>query len=207
MSWTEFKREEIHLGGQWLGADGGKTLEVLDPATGERIGTVPEAGAVETRRAIEAAHAALGEWSRRPAAERAALLRNLAAAILANQEALAELLTREQGKPLAEARGEIGMSAAKYSVVRRGGAPPLRRRDPVALAGPSYPRDQRTHRGRRRDHPLELPVLDARPQDRPRIGGLAAPSSPSRLRKRRILASHGRRSPRSLASPPACSTS
>ncbi|WP_279483760.1 NAD-dependent succinate-semialdehyde dehydrogenase [Aureimonas sp. SK2] len=112
MSWTEFKREEIHLGGQWLGADGGKTLEVLDPATGERIGTVPEAGAVETRRAIEAAHAALGEWSRRPAAERAALLRNLAAAILANQEALVELLTREQGKPLAEARGEVGMSAA-----------------------------------------------------------------------------------------------
>lgn len=112
MHWNEFKQERIHVGGQWQEADSRGTLDVVDPATGERIGTVPNAGADETRRAIEAAHAALDEWSRRPAAERAAFLRKLSAVILDHQEVLAEILTREQGKPLAEARGEVGMSAA-----------------------------------------------------------------------------------------------
>ncbi|TKT69817.1 NAD-dependent succinate-semialdehyde dehydrogenase [Aquamicrobium sp. LC103] len=112
MNWNELKRERIYIDGQWCGADGGGEITVSDPASGEAIGTVPDAGAVETRRAIEAAQAALGEWGARPAAERAVFLRDLSAAILDHQDALAELLTREQGKPLAEARGEVGMSAS-----------------------------------------------------------------------------------------------
>lgn len=106
------KREALYIGGQWCAADSGKTIDVTNPATGEVLGTVPDAGAVETRRAIELAHAALPNYRATTAAERAVLLRRLHDAIQDNRQLLAELLTREQGKPLAEALGEIGMSAA-----------------------------------------------------------------------------------------------
>jgi succinate-semialdehyde dehydrogenase / glutarate-semialdehyde dehydrogenase len=108
----EFKREGNLIGGAWVGADSGKVLEVNDPATGEVIGTVPMSGRVETRRAIEAAAAAFPGWSAKLAAERAEALRKLAALIEQNKEELAMLLTIEQGKSLAESRGEVGMSAA-----------------------------------------------------------------------------------------------
>ncbi|MBY5828597.1 NAD-dependent succinate-semialdehyde dehydrogenase [Rhizobium leguminosarum] len=111
-SWNDFRQEKIFVGGQWIQADNGDTLDVIDPATGETIGSVPNAGASETRRAIDAASVAFEAFSQTTAAERAVLLRNMSAAILDNQDYLAELLTREQGKPLAEARGEVGMSAA-----------------------------------------------------------------------------------------------
>jgi len=105
-------REQILVGGQWINADGGSTLTVENPATGDLLGTVPDAGAAETRRAIEAASKALPAWRAKTAAERATLLHKLADLILANQEELASILTSEQGKPLAEARGEVGASAA-----------------------------------------------------------------------------------------------
>ena len=108
----EFKREANLIGGAWVGADGGKVLEVNDPATGEVIGTVPMSGRAETRRAIEAAAAAFPGWSAKLAAERAEALRKLAALIEQNKEELAMLLTIEQGKSLTESRGEVGMSAA-----------------------------------------------------------------------------------------------
>ncbi len=108
----EFKREANLIGGEWVGADGGKVLEVNDPATGEVIGTVPMSGRAETRRAIEAAAAAFPGWSAKLAAERAEALRKLAALIEQNKEELAMLLTIEQGKSLTESRGEVGMSAA-----------------------------------------------------------------------------------------------
>ena len=111
-NWTAFQREANYVGGAWIAAASGRTLPVEDPATGEALGAVPNSGADETRQAIAIAHDAFTHWSRRPAAERARLLRDLSAAILDHQDALAELLTREQGKPLAEARGEVGMSAA-----------------------------------------------------------------------------------------------
>ncbi|MFT4115278.1 NAD-dependent succinate-semialdehyde dehydrogenase [Bradyrhizobium sp.] len=111
-NWTEFKRDAVLIGGQWTAAASGKTIDVIDPATGTKLGTVPSVGADETRAAIEAAHNAFPAWSGKTAQERAALLRRLADELLANQDALAELLTREQGKPLAEAKGEVGMSAA-----------------------------------------------------------------------------------------------
>lgn len=111
-SWSDFRRERNYIGGSWVEADSGDTLTVKDPASRETLGTVPKAGRAETRRAIEAAAAAFKQFATTTAAERARLLRNLSTAILDNQDALAELLTREQGKPLAEARGEVGMSAA-----------------------------------------------------------------------------------------------
>ena len=108
----EFKKQAILVNGRWIAADSGRTIAVTDPATGETIGTIPNAGKAETQRAIEAAHSAFPAWRKKTAAERAALLLKLADIIRQNSEALAHLLTEEQGKPLAEARGEIGSSAA-----------------------------------------------------------------------------------------------
>jgi succinate-semialdehyde dehydrogenase/glutarate-semialdehyde dehydrogenase len=107
-----FMRQSALVGGQWIAADSGRTHEVRDPATGALLGTVPNCGAAETRRAIEVAAKAFDVWRKTTAAERADALRRLAGLIEANKEALALLLTSEQGKPLAEARGEIGISAA-----------------------------------------------------------------------------------------------
>ena len=107
-----FLKEANLINGEWVQADSGKTFDVTDPATGKVIGKVPESGTAETRRAIEAAHAAFDSWKRTSAAHRASLMRKLHDLILKNQDALAELLTLEQGKPLAEAKGEVGMSAA-----------------------------------------------------------------------------------------------
>lgn len=111
-SWSDFRRQQILVGGQWICADSGDTIDVIDPANGEIIGTVPNARAVETSRAIDAAAAAFVSFSQTTAAARARMLRDLSTALLDNQDALAELLTREQGKPLAEARGEIATGAA-----------------------------------------------------------------------------------------------
>jgi len=107
-----FQRDSNLIGGDWVGADSGKTIAVTNPATGAVIGAVPNCGAAETRRAIAAAQTAFEGWRATPAAERATMLRRLAEAIERNKEALAVLLTTEQGKALAEARGEVGISAA-----------------------------------------------------------------------------------------------
>ena len=107
-----FQREQNLIGGEWVGADSAATIEVTNPATGEVIGTVPNCGAAETKRAIAAAQKAFVGWRATTAAERADKLRKLAAAIEKNKEELAVLLTTEQGKSLAEARGEVGISAA-----------------------------------------------------------------------------------------------
>ena len=108
----QFKRESNLIDGEWVGADSGATIDVTNPATGDVIGTVPNAGRAETKRAIEAAQSAFDSFRDTSAAERGRWLRALHDAILDNQDGLAELLTLEQGKPLAESRGEVGMSAA-----------------------------------------------------------------------------------------------
>jgi succinate-semialdehyde dehydrogenase / glutarate-semialdehyde dehydrogenase len=100
-----------YIGGKWIAA-GESATPVIDPSTGDVIGKVPNAGADEARAAIEAAHQAFPEWRAKTATERAVLLRRLASLIAENTEDLARILTSEQGKPLREARGEIGMSAA-----------------------------------------------------------------------------------------------
>jgi len=107
-----FMREANLIGGKWVQADSGATIDVTNPANGQKIGTVPKGGRAETRRAIEAAEEAFKSFRRTSALDRSKLLRKLHDAIMDNQEALAELLTMEQGKSLAEAKGEVGASAA-----------------------------------------------------------------------------------------------
>ena len=104
-------RTRAFVDGRWIDADSGETLAVLNPATGETIAEVARCGQAETRRAIAAAERAQKDWARRTAKERAVLLRKLFDLMMANQEDLARILTAEQGKPLAEARGEIAYSA------------------------------------------------------------------------------------------------
>jgi succinate-semialdehyde dehydrogenase / glutarate-semialdehyde dehydrogenase len=104
--------EACLIGGQWRGAESGETLDVIDPATEERVGSVPAMGAAETEAAIAAAEAAFGPWRALPAAARAEMLDKWHALILAHQEDLAAIMTAEQGKPLAESRGEIAYGAS-----------------------------------------------------------------------------------------------
>jgi len=105
-------RERCYVDGAWIEADGRKTIAVTDPATGETLGTVPNAGEAETRRAIEAAHRAFPAWAAKTAKERSVILRRWFDLIIAATDDLGYLMTREQGKPLAEAKGEVAYGAA-----------------------------------------------------------------------------------------------
>ncbi len=105
-------RQQAYLDGQWLDADSSQTLAVHNPATGELLGSVPKMGAAETRRAIAAASRALPAWRALTARERSLKLRCWYELMLAHQDDLARLMTLEQGKPLAEARGEIAYAAS-----------------------------------------------------------------------------------------------
>lgn len=100
-------RQHAYVNGQWLPSQLGETLSVDDPATGRSIGTVPNCGASDTRAAIDAASRALPVWSALTAHERAARLRAWHDAMIANADDLAMIMTLEQGKPLAESKGEI----------------------------------------------------------------------------------------------------
>ena len=100
------------INGEWQGAEDGATLEVTNPATGALIGTVPRMGAAETRRAIAAANAAWPAWRAKTAKERSVILRKWHDLMMGNADDLALILTTEQGKPLAEAKGEIGYAAS-----------------------------------------------------------------------------------------------
>jgi succinate-semialdehyde dehydrogenase/glutarate-semialdehyde dehydrogenase len=105
-------RQANYLDGKWVEADGGKTVIVKNPATGEAIGEVPAMGQSETRRAIEAAARALPLWRGMLAKERAAILRKLNDLMMANADDLAVIMTAEQGKPLSESKGEIAYAAS-----------------------------------------------------------------------------------------------
>ncbi len=100
------------INGAWTGADSGETIDVTNPATGEKLGTIPKMGGAETRRAIEAANAALPKWRAKTAQERSVILRRWSELLLEHQEDLAVLMTAEQGKPLAESRGETVYAAS-----------------------------------------------------------------------------------------------
>jgi succinate-semialdehyde dehydrogenase/glutarate-semialdehyde dehydrogenase len=105
-------RQQCYVDGAWIDADGGGSVAVTNPATGETVGTVPNLGAAETRRAIEAASAAFPAWAAKTAKERSIILRRWQDLMLANVDDLAVLMTAEQGKPLAEARAEVAYAAA-----------------------------------------------------------------------------------------------
>jgi succinate-semialdehyde dehydrogenase/glutarate-semialdehyde dehydrogenase len=105
-------RAQCRLGGGWADARDGAVLAVTDPASGERFARVPNMGAAETGRAIEAAERAWKPWRELTAGERGALLRRWNDLMLENQEDLARIMTAEQGKPLAESRGEIAYAAS-----------------------------------------------------------------------------------------------
>jgi succinate-semialdehyde dehydrogenase/glutarate-semialdehyde dehydrogenase len=105
-------RQQAYIDGVWLNAEDGRAITVTDPATGEVVGTVPNMGAVETRRAIKAADRALPAWRALTAKDRAVRLRRWYELMMQHQEDLARLMTREQGKPLIESRSEIAYAAS-----------------------------------------------------------------------------------------------
>lgn len=107
-------RQQCYIDGAWADADSGATIDVTNPATGDKLGTIPKMGANETRRAIEAANAAWPAWRAKSAKERAVVLRRWQELMLENQEDLAVLMTMEQGKPLAEARGEVAYGSSFF---------------------------------------------------------------------------------------------
>jgi succinate-semialdehyde dehydrogenase/glutarate-semialdehyde dehydrogenase len=105
-------KERGLVAGAWVGAASGLTTEIRNPADGAALGTVPNMGAGEARRAIEAAHAAMPAWSKKTAGERAKLMRKWFDLMIANVDDLAVIMTAEQGKPLAESKGEIAYAAS-----------------------------------------------------------------------------------------------
>ena len=105
-------RQACYINGAWVDATTHGSIEVDNPATGETIGTVPKLGRAETRSAIDAAARAFPDWRRKPAKERAAVMRRWFDLMMANQDDLAKLMTTEQGKPLGESRGEVGYAAS-----------------------------------------------------------------------------------------------
>ncbi|OYD85505.1 NADP-dependent succinate-semialdehyde dehydrogenase [Azospirillum brasilense] len=109
---AELLRFQGFVDGRWIDADSGKTVEVTNPADGSVLGSVPMMGADETRRAIEAAERAWPAWRALTAKERAKTLRTWFDLMMANQEDIARIMTAEQGKPLAEARGEVAYAAS-----------------------------------------------------------------------------------------------
>jgi len=105
-------RSQGFVGGVWSDADCGATFDVVNPATGDVIAAVPDMGAVETRRAIESAEDSRHAWAAQPAKARGTILRKLFSLMMEHQEDLAQLMTAEQGKPLAESHGEIAYAAS-----------------------------------------------------------------------------------------------
>lgn len=105
-------KTQAYINGKWLGADSGETIDVTNPATGEVIGTIPNMGKAEAERAVLAAEAALTVWQQKSAKERANILRKWFNLMMQHQEDLAYILTLEQGKPLAEAKGEVAYGAS-----------------------------------------------------------------------------------------------
>jgi succinate-semialdehyde dehydrogenase/glutarate-semialdehyde dehydrogenase len=102
----------LFIDGEWRQAPANRTFEVRNPATGDKLASVADGGVEETRAAIEAAHRAFPAWAARSAKERGAILRKWSDLMLLHAEALARLMTAEQGKPLAESRGEVSYGAA-----------------------------------------------------------------------------------------------
>lgn len=109
---SQLFKQQAFINGQWVNAHSNNTYPVHNPATGEVLGSVPAMGATETEQAIQAAEAALPAWRALTAKERANKLRTWFNLMMQNQDELGRLMTLEQGKPLAEAKGEIAYAAS-----------------------------------------------------------------------------------------------
>ena len=159
--------ERASVAGAWIGAATGGTIPVVNPATGEAIATVPDLGAGETRDAIAAAERAWPAWRARPAAERSALLERWHDLMLENLEDLAVIMTAEQGKPLAEARGEVRYGASFVKWFAEEARARLRRGHPRAHGRPPHRGPEGARRRVGGDHALELPERDDHAQGGP----------------------------------------
>ena len=162
-------RELCYIDGAWVPADSGETIAVNNPASGDVMGTVPKMGADETRRAIEAAERAWPEWRARTAKERAGILRRWHDLMIENQDDLAVMMTMEQGKPLAEAKGEVVYGASFIEWFAEEGQAHLRRHHPAAPAGQAHRRGQAAGRRGGGHHALELPQRHDHPQGGPAL--------------------------------------
>ena len=111
---TAAERFQMYIDGKWVDADGGRTFEVRNPADQAVTGVVPDAGAAETRRAIEAADRAFPVWSRTPAKERGAILKRIMDLMAQRRDEIARLVVLENGKPYEEAKGEVGFSMGYF---------------------------------------------------------------------------------------------
>ncbi|WP_017323945.1 NAD-dependent succinate-semialdehyde dehydrogenase [Synechococcus sp. PCC 7336] len=107
--------KKLYIGGQWVDAEAGRTFEVSDPAAGESIAEVADGGGAETEQAIEAARIAFKEWAAMPAKQRGKLLSEVQSTLQERADEIAKIVTLENGKPFAEARGEVNFSLGYFS--------------------------------------------------------------------------------------------
>ncbi|MGJ7533108.1 MULTISPECIES: NAD-dependent succinate-semialdehyde dehydrogenase [unclassified Variovorax] len=112
LSRPSLQRAANFIAGEWLRSASGRTLDVTDPATGALIAQVPDSNAIDSRAAVDAAHAAFPAWRKTPAKQRAQILKRWNDLVMSHQEDLGRLISREQGKPLAEGRGEVAYAAS-----------------------------------------------------------------------------------------------
>ena len=128
---SELFRQQAFINGHWCDALGGQSSQIHNPADNTLLGFVPVMGKEETRRAIDAANAALPAWRDKTAAERASILRRWFNLMLEHQDDLAQLITAEQGKPLGEAQGEVKYAASFMEWFAEEGKRPMVRRFPA----------------------------------------------------------------------------
>ncbi len=159
-------RQACYIDGAWVNARSNATINVDNPATGEVVGTVPKLGAAETRDAIEAAERALPAWRKKTAKERAAVLRKWFDLMLQHQDDLAKLMTVEQGKPLAESKGEVAYAAAFLEWFGEEAKRVYGDTHPRPPARQAHLRDQAADWRRGLHHAVELPAGDDHAQGR-----------------------------------------
>ena len=154
------------IDGKWLEAADHARFGVTNPATGESIAQVADSGAADARAATDAAARAFPAWRDRAAQGTRAILHSWDALIVANQESLGALISLEQGKPLAEAQGEVAYGASYVSMVRRRSHAHLRRHHSAAAARQAHDGGEGADWRGRRHHAVEFPARDDRAQDR-----------------------------------------
>ena len=171
--------------GRWCDAEEGRRFDVTDPATDAVVASVPDSGAADARAALEAAHAAFAAWRAVPAKQRAQILKRWNDLIVAHQEDLGRLISREQGKPLAEGRGEVTYAASYVEWFAEEATRANGDVIPAPVRGPAHVRAEGAGGRGRRDHAVELPGRDDRAQDRARAGRRLHGGRASRPRTRR----------------------